>query len=79
MSGDDPVIRFADLDSETGRNRQVGLRFILMGVTRAIRNPDAHEQFQPLNEVEAFEELSMASMLMRRLDAAKVTRSSGPA
>ena len=43
-----------------------------MGVTRGIRNPDAHEQFRPLNEEESFEELSLASMLMRRLDAAKI-------
>jgi uncharacterized protein (TIGR02391 family) len=65
-----PLIQFGDLTKESGRNVQAGFRFIFMGVVRGIRNPDAHEQFRPLNDEEAFEELSLASMLMRRLDAA---------
>jgi uncharacterized protein (TIGR02391 family) len=68
----DPAIRLADLSSETGKNIQTGFRFIFMGAVRGIRNPDAHELFEPMNDEEAFEELSLASMLMRRLDAAKV-------
>jgi uncharacterized protein (TIGR02391 family) len=70
--GDNPPVRFGDLDTETGRNRQTGYRLILTGVTRAIRNPNSHELFRPLDEVEAFELLGLASMLMRRLDAAIV-------
>jgi uncharacterized protein (TIGR02391 family) len=71
--GDSPPIRFGDLDTETGRNRQTGYRLILTGVTRAIRNPNSHELFRPLDEVEAFELLGLASMLMRRLDSAIVS------
>lgn len=67
-----PLIQLGDLDKESGRNVQAGFRFIFMGVVRGIRNPDAHEQFRPLNDEEAFEELALASMLMRRLDAAIV-------
>lgn len=75
--GDDrdpnPPIRLADVSKESGRNIQSGFRFIFMGAVRGIRNPDAHELFEPVNEEEAFEELSLASMLMRRLDDAVVT------
>jgi len=70
--GDDrdpnPPIRLADVSKETGRNIQSGFKFIFMGCVRGIRNPDAHELFEPISDEEAFEELSLASMLMRRLD-----------
>jgi len=72
--GDDsdpnPPIKVADLKTETGRNIQSGFRFMFMGAVRGIRNPDAHELFEPVSESEAFEELGFASMLMRRLDDA---------
>jgi uncharacterized protein Ymh len=46
-----------------------------MGAVAGIRNPDAHELFEPLDEDEAFEKLAFASMLMRRLDDAEVSQS----
>lgn len=66
----DPPISFGDLETETGRNVQAGYRFIFMGSARAIRNPDAHEQFKTIGNEEALETLAFASLLMRRLDAA---------
>lgn len=66
----DPPILLADLSSQTGRNIQAGFRFMFMGAVRGIRNPDAHELFNPLDAEEAFETLAFASMLMRRLDEA---------
>jgi uncharacterized protein (TIGR02391 family) len=67
---------FADKDaplqlgdsSDTGRNIQSGYRFLFMGAVRGIRNRDAHELFVPLTDEEAFEQLGLASLLMRRLD-----------
>jgi hypothetical protein len=41
-------------------------------VSRGIRNPDAHELFKALDAEEALETLAFASMLMRRLDEAKL-------
>lgn len=73
-----PPIRLADVSKESGRNIQSGFRFIFMGAVRGIRNPDAHELFEPVSEEEAFEELSLASMLMRRLDDASVARANQP-
>ena len=49
-----------------------GYLFAFKGATQGIRNPDAHEQFRPLDEEEGFEKLAFASMLMRRLDQAKL-------
>lgn len=70
----DPPVRLADLSTETGRNIQAGFRFMFMGAVRGIRNPDAHELFQALDEEEALEKLGFASMLMRRLDEASPDR-----
>ncbi len=74
MGDTNPPICFGDLTTETGRNVQAGFRLLFMGAVRGIRNPDAHEQFQPLNAEEGFEELGFASMLMRRLDNATMTK-----
>lgn len=72
FSGTSPQIRFADISSETGRNIQQGLHFLFLGAVQGIRNPDAHEQFKPLDDEEGLEVLAFASMLMRRLDHAQV-------
>ncbi len=70
----DPPITLADLSNETGRNIQSGFKFIFMGAVRGIRNPDAHELFRPVDEQQGLESLPLASMLMRRLDSAKIKR-----
>ena len=63
-----PPLKLADLTTETGKGIQEGFRFIFMGAVRGIRNRDAHELFRPLDDEDAIEQLSLASMLMRRLD-----------
>jgi uncharacterized protein (TIGR02391 family) len=65
-----PVLVLADLAEETGRNIQAGYHLIFMGVMAAIRNPNAHELFDHMDEDEALEQLGLASLLMRRLDEA---------
>ena len=67
-----PVLVFADLTTETGRNVQIGYHRIFMGVMAAIRNPNAHELFEQMGEDEALEQLGLASMLMRRLDETRL-------
>jgi len=66
-----PLVVLADLSTETGRNVQAGYRLLFTGAVRGIRNPDAHELFQPLDDEDALEKLGFASMLMRQLDAAQ--------
>ncbi len=74
LAGTSPKIQFADLSSQTGRDVQQGLHFLFRGAVQGIRNPEAHEQFKPLDEEEGLEELAFASMLMRRLDNAQLAR-----
>lgn len=75
MSDRDPRVRFGDLNTQTGRDFQAGSRFMFMGAVGSMRNPDAHQSFRELTEEQAFEELSVASLLMRRLDEAVITKS----
>jgi uncharacterized protein (TIGR02391 family) len=71
-----PMIVFADQSTQTGQDIQQGLHFMFKGAVQGIRNPDAHEQFQLLDEQEGLEELAFASMLMRKLDAATIRQKS---
>jgi len=74
MMSDRLQIRFADPSTQTGRDIQQGFYFMFKGATQGIRNPNAHEQFKPLDDEEGFETLAFASMLMRRLDQAILER-----
>jgi uncharacterized protein (TIGR02391 family) len=69
-----PLILLADLSTETGRNIQAGYRLLFTGAVRGIRNPDAHELFEPLDDEDALEKLGFASMLIRQLDEAQIPR-----
>jgi len=69
----DPPIRLADLSTDPGKDIQAGFRFLFMGAVRGIRNLDAHELFQQLDDQDVMERLSLASMLMRRLDESKLS------
>jgi uncharacterized protein (TIGR02391 family) len=73
LFGDAPRVQAADLSSENGRNIQEGVRFLLMEVMQAFRNPGAHDPFPDLIDEEAFEQLGFASLLMRQLDRASAT------
>jgi uncharacterized protein (TIGR02391 family) len=68
----DPVLYIADATSETGRSVQAGYHQMFMGAMLGIRNPHAHEHFPGLDENEALEQLGFASLLMRRLDDARL-------
>jgi uncharacterized protein (TIGR02391 family) len=77
FSESNPIVLLADLSTQTGKNIQEGFRFLFAGAVQGLRNPDAHEQFRPLDAEEGFEALAFASLLMRRLDSAKRV-SAGP-
>jgi uncharacterized protein (TIGR02391 family) len=64
-------LQLADQGTQTGRDIQAGYQHLFRGAIMGIRNPNAHELFQPLDDNEALEQLSLASLLMHRLDAAK--------
>lgn len=71
FGGSTPRLQIADQATQTGRDIQSGYQHLFRGAVTGIRNPNAHELFQPLDDNDALEQLSLASLLMHRLDAAK--------
>lgn len=63
-----PRLLLGDVAGETGRNIQEGYMYLFMGAMQALRNPQAHEQFERMDTNETLEQLGLASLLMRRLD-----------
>ncbi len=66
-----PVIRLADLATDTGRNIQQGYMQIFAGAMTGIRNPKAHRNLA-IEESRAEHFLYLASLLMHKLDEAGV-------
>ena len=69
LSEKDPVLKIADLSTETGRNIQNGTRFMLAGAMQSLRNPKAHENIK-ISADDAMRRLMVASLLMYRIDEA---------
>jgi uncharacterized protein (TIGR02391 family) len=65
-----PLLAFNSLQSETERSEHTGLMNLLKGLFGAVRNVTAHEPriYWSINEQDALDVLTLASMLHRRLD-----------
>lgn len=74
-----PRLLLANQSTQTGRDIQIGFQHLFRGAVAGIRNPNAHELFTPLDDNEALEQLTLASLLMRRLDSAAVVSEPGDA
>ena len=72
FGGTTPGLVLADQSTQTGRDVQAGFLQLFSGAVRGIRNPNAHELFTSLDDNEALEQLTLASLLMHRLDGATV-------
>jgi uncharacterized protein (TIGR02391 family) len=70
FSSTSPHLDLGGSTKTTAQNIHAGYRSLFVGAVQAIRNPSAHEQFDEMDENEAFEQLNLASLLMRRLDRA---------
>lgn len=68
-----PLLKLADLSTQTGRDVQEGHMLLFTGAHKAMRNPGAHELSDSVPLDETLELLSFASLLMRRLDGAELT------
>lgn len=66
----DPVLKVCDLSDETGRNMQLGTRFMLAGAMAALRNPKAHSNIE-LEKEDVMRRITFASMLMYKIDEAE--------
>lgn len=63
-----PRIKLTPLLSTSEKDEQEGYRFIFSGSVMAIRNPRGHEPNMKETPTECLDHLSLASMLLRRLD-----------
>lgn len=71
FSEQSPLIRLTDMASTSEKDEQEGYKFIFSGSVMAIRNPRGHEYGVRESPTECLDHLSLASLLLRRLENAK--------
>lgn len=69
---DNPKVRLNALSSESEVDEQKGYKFMFAGAAAGIRNPRGHEVEVGDTPDEALDYLALASLLLRRLDMARV-------
>lgn len=68
FSEQNPLIKLTDLSTTSKKDEQEGYKFIFSGSILAIRNPRGHEYGIKDSPTECLDHLSLASMLLRRLE-----------
>lgn len=68
FSKNNPLVKLADIETETGANIQQGYQLMFSGSMSALRNPKAHSNTVILSAAEAIRRIMFASMLMYQLD-----------
>ena len=63
-----PPIELTPLANRSERNEQEGYKFLFAGSMAAIRNPRGHEVLVSESPDECLDHLSLASLLLRRLE-----------
>lgn len=71
FGGMDPPVRLATSGGRLGKDEQEGFKFLFMGAMAALRNLAAHGPARQPSAQDAIEALSLASVLLRRLDLAQ--------
>jgi len=71
FSANNPIIEFADLTTESGRNIQLGYMKIFEGAMIGIRNPKAHANLYP-DENKAIHFLFLSSFMFLKLQEAGI-------
>ena len=71
FSENSPKIRLNEMSNQSDVDEQQGFKFMFAGATLAIRNPRGHEVDVDDSPDECLEHLGLASLLLRRLDAAR--------
>lgn len=71
FSEQSPLIRLTDMSTTSEKDEQEGYKFIFSGTVMAIRNPRGHEYGVKESPTECLDHLSLASLLLRRLESAK--------
>ena len=70
FSSNNPLIKLTPMSSDSEIEEQDGYRFLFAGVVAAIRNPRGHEVNMTDDPDVCLDHLSLASMLLRRLEQA---------
>lgn len=68
FNAESPLIKLSDLSTVSKKDEQEGYRFIFSGSVMAIRNPRGHEYGIKDSPTDCLDHLSLASMLLRRLE-----------
>ena len=63
-----PKIKLNKLVTKSDRDEQIGFMHIFIGVALGIRNPKAHDNIEQKDPYKTLEYLSIASLLMKRID-----------
>lgn len=71
LSPQNPLLVLSTIDTESGRNDQVGFMQIISGAFMGVRNPKAHSLQHDLTPLKVTQYLVFASLLARRLTEAK--------
>ncbi len=71
FSEQSPLIRLTDMSTTSEKDEQEGYKFIFSGTVMAIRNPRGHEYGVKESPTECLDHLSLASLLLRRIESAK--------
>lgn len=74
FSLEDPMLVLSEIDTESGRNDQKGFIQIFKGAYQGIRNPKAHRLENDLSPLKAAQYMIFASMLIRRIEDAKLVK-----
>lgn len=78
LSVHNPQLVLSEVETESGRNDQVGFMKILQGAFQGVRNPKAHSVRHDLTEVKAGQYLVFASLLARRIEEARLRPETTP-
>ena len=73
FAGASPAIQLTPLAQASDRDEQKGFQFLFAGSVLAIRNPRGHEVSLPDGPDRCLDHLSLASLLLRRLDESGFT------
>jgi len=71
-----PLLIVSTMQTESGRNEQIGFMNLLIGAYSSIRNPRAHSLEENPSKLLAAQNLVFASLLAKRIKEAKVLSSS---
>lgn len=70
FAAETPLVRLTTMSTESEKDEQKGFQFLFAGSVLAIRNPRGHEYAMSDSPDRCLDHLSLASLLLRRLEEA---------